>query len=281
MTPWKRKATSPPGSTQPSPKRPSLQPVPAALEEEAEDKPQGAEVTGPTARPKRVLRDRVKKVEEPPAPAKEPSRKAPGRKGGAQTKKPVPEKAAKGKSAIKKNASSAPRPASEEYDVYAVPEVKPVRLGRTAKKNNQETNKPTAPAKDTTDGAKRSARTKKPTPKAAAREQPVTKANGSAAPRAVSEDPDVDSIPETNPEAPKHDGEWYWLMKAEPETRLENGIDVSFSIDDLRAKTKPEPWDGKSRSLDALEHIPAYASLGIRAYPGSNSLSSKCVYVHD
>lgn len=36
----------------------------------------------------------------------------------------------------------------------------------------------------------------------------------------------------------------YWLLKAEPETRLENGVDVKFSIDDLAAKTKPEPWDG-------------------------------------
>ncbi|OTA08592.1 hypothetical protein A9Z42_0003100 [Trichoderma parareesei] len=37
--------------------------------------------------------------------------------------------------------------------------------------------------------------------------------------RAVSEDPDVDSIPTINPNAPRHQGEWYWLMKAEPETR--------------------------------------------------------------
>lgn len=36
----------------------------------------------------------------------------------------------------------------------------------------------------------------------------------------------------------------YWLMKAEPETRLENGVDVRFSIDDLAAKAEPEPWDG-------------------------------------
>jgi len=62
----------------------------------------------------------------------------------------------------------------------------------------------------------------------------------------VSDDPDVDSIPAHNPDIEHHDGEWYWLMKAEPETRLENGIDVSFSIDDLRAKEKPEPWDGES-----------------------------------
>jgi hypothetical protein len=38
----------------------------------------------------------------------------------------------------------------------------------------------------------------------------------------------------------------YWLMKAEPETRLEKGMDVKFSIDDLAAKTEPEGWDGTS-----------------------------------
>ena len=37
----------------------------------------------------------------------------------------------------------------------------------------------------------------------------------------------------------------YWLMKAEPETRIEKGHDIKFSIDDLASKTEPEPWDGK------------------------------------
>ncbi|KIW12427.1 hypothetical protein PV08_09704 [Exophiala spinifera] len=36
----------------------------------------------------------------------------------------------------------------------------------------------------------------------------------------------------------------YWLMKAEPESRIEKGVDVKFSIDDLAAKTEPEGWDG-------------------------------------
>lgn len=35
----------------------------------------------------------------------------------------------------------------------------------------------------------------------------------------------------------------YWLMKAEPESRIEKGKDVKFSIDDLAATDK-EPWDG-------------------------------------
>lgn len=62
----------------------------------------------------------------------------------------------------------------------------------------------------------------------------------------------LDAIPAVNPEAPRHDGEWYWLMKAEPETRLENSVDVSFSIDGLRARTRPEGWDGEPRAPEAL-----------------------------
>ncbi|GJN75843.1 hypothetical protein Purlil1_1349 [Purpureocillium lilacinum] len=87
--------------------------------------------------------------------------------------------------------------------------------------------------------------------KAASNAKPAVNGTGS---RAVSEDPDPESIPVTNPEAPRHDGEWYWLMKAEPESRFENGIDVRFSIDDLRAKTKPEGWDG-IRAYAARNHM--------------------------
>ena len=36
----------------------------------------------------------------------------------------------------------------------------------------------------------------------------------------------------------------YWLMKAEPESRIEKGKDVKFSIDDLKAAKSPEGWDG-------------------------------------
>ena len=38
----------------------------------------------------------------------------------------------------------------------------------------------------------------------------------------------------------------YWLMKAEPESRLEKGVDVAFSIDMLRDQKDPEPWDGNN-----------------------------------
>ncbi len=63
---------------------------------------------------------------------------------------------------------------------------------------------------------------------------------------------EVDGMDEVEEEA--HDDEAasdarsYWLMKAEPNSRMENGVDVRFSIDDLRAATAPEPWDGEYTS---------------------------------
>jgi hypothetical protein len=47
-------------------------------------------------------------------------------------------------------------------------------------------------------------------------------------------------------------GRAYWLLKAEPESRFENGVDVKFSIDDLAARTEPEPWDGAWAGLGAV-----------------------------
>jgi hypothetical protein len=44
----------------------------------------------------------------------------------------------------------------------------------------------------------------------------------------------------------------YWLMKAEPESRIEKGVDVKFSIDDLLAKGEPEEWDGENIYRDRL-----------------------------
>ena len=43
---------------------------------------------------------------------------------------------------------------------------------------------------------------------------------------------------------PKYEDPAYWLMKAEPMSRIEKGKDVKFSIDDLKAAKEPEGWDG-------------------------------------
>lgn len=106
------------------------------------------------------------------------------------------------------------------------------------------TNTPKKPAQKKEKEPKPSPKQQKPTAKEAVKPKKPAKKQESDSTRAESEDPDIDSIPTTNPNAPRHDGQWYWLMKAEPETRIENGVDVKFSIDDLRAKTEPEGWDG-------------------------------------
>ncbi|KAK2504376.1 hypothetical protein MC885_010392 [Smutsia gigantea] len=39
----------------------------------------------------------------------------------------------------------------------------------------------------------------------------------------------------------------YWLMKSEPESRLEKGVDVKFSIEDLKAQPKQTAcWDARN-----------------------------------
>lgn len=36
----------------------------------------------------------------------------------------------------------------------------------------------------------------------------------------------------------------YWLMKSEPESRIEKGVDVKFSIEDLENADGAVVWDG-------------------------------------
>ncbi|KAH7059041.1 PUA-like domain-containing protein, partial [Macrophomina phaseolina] len=61
----------------------------------------------------------------------------------------------------------------------------------------------------------------------------------------------------------------YWLMKAEPESRIENGKDVKFSIDDLAAASEPEPWDGV-RNHVAKNHMLAMKKGDLAFFYHSN-----------
>ena len=61
----------------------------------------------------------------------------------------------------------------------------------------------------------------------------------------------------------------YWLMKAEPEPRLVNGHDVSFSIDDLASASLPEPWDGV-RNPVARNHMRAMRKGDLAFFYHSN-----------
>lgn len=92
-----------------------------------------------------------------------------------------------------------------------------------------------------TDGRKRRTPTKTTTDK---EEAAVPRGKSS-----ISVDVPLREKPVLNAEAEEEagvDGEGpaYWLMKAEPESRIEKGKDVKFSIDDLKAASGPEGWDG-------------------------------------
>ncbi|MCJ1419013.1 hypothetical protein MMC32_005364 [Xylographa parallela] len=69
-------------------------------------------------------------------------------------------------------------------------------------------------------------------------------------------------------EKPEH-GPSYWLMKAEPESRIEKGKDVKFSIDDLAARTEPEAWDGV-RNLAARNNLRSMAKGDLAFFYHSN-----------
>lgn len=93
-----------------------------------------------------------------------------------------------------------------------------------------------------------------------------SKANGAKAVKT----PSKSAAAETKPKDAKDQGRQYWLMKAEPESRIENGVDVRFSIDDLAAKKEPEPWDGMhSHSLFPIRvHIQVHVRTDRRSVTG-------------
>ncbi|GAD98495.1 AT DNA binding protein [Paecilomyces variotii No. 5] len=62
----------------------------------------------------------------------------------------------------------------------------------------------------------------------------------------------------------------YWLMKAEPDSRLVKGIDVKFSIDDLEAAGEPEPWDGVRNFVVGMMEIVKEHSVDESAFDPSH-----------
>ncbi|KAI5818028.1 PUA-like domain-containing protein [Pyronema omphalodes] len=60
----------------------------------------------------------------------------------------------------------------------------------------------------------------------------------------VKDPEDAQPVTITNAQDLPTSGRRFWLMKAEPETRIEKGKDIKFSIDDLASRTEPEGWDG-------------------------------------
>eukprot|EP00794_Sanderia_malayensis_P004595 gene4595-5198_t len=58
----------------------------------------------------------------------------------------------------------------------------------------------------------------------------------------------------------------YWLMKAEPESRIENGVDVKFGIDDLMQEPmQTAHWDGV-RNYQARNFMRDQMKIGQQAF---------------
>lgn len=108
---------------------------------------------------------------------------------------------------------------------------------------------------------------------AAAPRKGAKKAKKSATATTAAEEDDVDMSNEANATeattviANDTDGmnssdRQYWLLKAEPESRIElnkytkSEHNVKFTIDDLRAATSPEPWEG-IRNMEAQKNMKA------------------------
>ncbi|OSS48182.1 hypothetical protein B5807_07636 [Epicoccum nigrum] len=70
--------------------------------------------------------------------------------------------------------------------------------------------------------------------------------------------------------------EVFWLLKAEPLPRYENGVNVAFSIDDLAACTEPEPWSGV-RNPQARNNMQAMRKGDLGFFYHSNAKPSGVV----
>ena len=134
--------------------------------------------------------------------------------------------------------------------------VKQVKSKRNAKPKAAATEKP---ADRAAEGFPMSSiSTPKKTTKKSAQRKKADSKTGSSVKRPRSSNVSVnvpspkDEVPEDDEKADdeaEDDGPNYWLMKAEPESRIEKGKDVKFSIDDLRAAVEPEGWDGRAFEL--------------------------------
>ncbi|KAH8704559.1 PUA-like domain-containing protein [Phaeosphaeriaceae sp. PMI808] len=83
------------------------------------------------------------------------------------------------------------------------------------------------------------------------------------------------SMTETNRNS-NGEQEVFWLLKAEPLPRYENGVDVSFSIDDLATCTVPEPWTGV-RNPQARNNMQAMRTGDLGFFYHSNAKPSGVV----
>ncbi|KUL82707.1 hypothetical protein ZTR_09426 [Talaromyces verruculosus] len=222
-------------------------------------KPTGSE-TAAASRPKRFpqLPPRAARTKAAaPAPKPSPAKRAPPaakaqaqetpRKRGRPAATPASPAVKKGKpakpTAPAKNATVKPKTKSSIVKTKTTAGKPGKRRGRPPKSPESTSTEVAGKKRKRTAGkaAKQEVPQKSSTGKLA-KKQKVTKAPRTPA-FLREKEPDL-TIEVAEEDAFGPDGRSYWLMKAEPESRIVKGVDVKFSIDDLQAATEPEPWDG-------------------------------------
>ena len=76
------------------------------------------------------------------------------------------------------------------------------------------------------------------------RKKAADKAEGQE-PKAKKAKAEVQEEPKSKVEKKETDGYTHWLMKSEPESRFENGVDMKYGLEDLKAEPDQTAcWDG-------------------------------------
>ncbi|KAF1968472.1 alpha/beta-hydrolase [Bimuria novae-zelandiae CBS 107.79] len=147
----------------------------------------------------------------------------------------------------RQSATTAPKYAEPDSSVSEGEAPKRTAKKATRRKRARDDDENENVVKDSSPPPKKAARSKSKSTKPAP--EPTTQTPSdtdiAAAPRALS------SLEPSSPSNRDASGaqEIYWLLKAEPLPRYENGVNVAFSISDLAACTRPEPWTGVRNPL--------------------------------
>ncbi|KAJ9643917.1 hypothetical protein H2199_003783 [Coniosporium tulheliwenetii] len=253
----------------------------AAVTEEVHDEPEAeVEPAAPTETPKRrgrPAKSAVAPVEEPALqPAEAPKARGRPKKAAAEPKAetapaPAPAPATPGR----RGRSAAQQLVEEAEEAGQAAQLSPVAgrgkrnvTAKEAKAPSKVTKPAKASAKATTTKARAttsgSGRGKNPPFKSPLKRADQEAGVDTAIAAGAADEMDVDD------EREAEEGPSYWLMKSEAESRLENGVDVKFSIDDLMAATAPEEWDGV-RNVVARNNMQAMKKGDLAFFYHSNT----------
>lgn len=195
--------------------------------------------SGLAAVPTFPLSPKRKRDDEEPEPAPPKKRGRPA-KGDTTTTEVVAKK--RGRPARVDSAPAAPK--SKRSLAVSVQEKEPTKAATKIRTAAKPKTSAKTPAKPPAKRGRPAGRTNKTT--TATKAAKTTKKAAKAKPPKWSTESEAESLAEGLTQEEQDDGDLqYWLLKAEPATRIEKGVDVSYPIEKLAAATEPEPWDGK------------------------------------